>query len=66
MTDEPKKPRGFELLSPEQRRAMASRAGKATKAENRHFARHPEAAAEAGRKGGASLWDKRKGPRLPL
>jgi general stress protein YciG len=66
MTDEPKKPRGFACLSPEERKAMASRAGRATKPHNRHFARNPDAAVDAGRKGGAALWDKRKGPRLPI
>ncbi len=49
MTDEPRK-RGFAALSPERRREVAAKGGRAVAPENRPFARDPELAAEAGRK----------------
>lgn len=43
---------GFARLSPEDRRAMASRGGKSVPPELRGFSRHPLLAASSGRKGG--------------
>jgi general stress protein YciG len=48
------KPRGFAAMSQEQRRIIATKGGKAVKAEDRGFARDRAFAAEAGRKGGLS------------
>ncbi len=47
--------RGFASMSPEKRRELAIRGGKAVPAEKRTFSRDPEAARKAGRKGGLSV-----------
>jgi general stress protein YciG len=56
---ENKKPRGFALLSPEKRKAMASRAGKASQAKGKAYRLTSEKAREAGKKGGAKVRDLR-------
>ncbi|MGJ0509527.1 MAG: general stress protein [Methylocystis sp.] len=55
MEDKPKSKRGFASMSPEQRREIASKGGKAVPAERRSFAQNPDLAASAGRKGGKSV-----------
>lgn len=52
MTEPVKKPRGFAALSPEKRREIAARGGRATPAEKRSFSRNKALAAIAGKKGG--------------
>lgn len=59
-----KRPRGFAALSPEARSAMASMGGKACPAERRAYARDPELAAEAGRKGGQSFQARKREGKL--
>lgn len=51
--------RGFASLTPEQRRAVAAKGGKAVPPEKRSFSQSSELAASAGKKGGSVL--KRKG-----
>ena len=46
------KRRGFGSMSPERRKELATKGGKAIKPENRAFSRDRELAAKAGRKGG--------------
>lgn len=54
--DEPKKSkRGFASMSPEKRREIASKGGKAVPADRRSFPQDPTLAAKAGRKGGQSV-----------
>lgn len=50
MTD--KKPRGFAAMTPERRREIAARGGKAVPSERRGFALNKELAASAGKIGG--------------
>ena len=50
-----KKPRGFAAMSPEKRREIASKGGKAVAPENRTFSRQPDLAARAGHMGGTSV-----------
>lgn len=52
MTDKPKKPRGAAAWSPEFRKKMAIKGGRAGKPENRAFARDPDLSRRAGLKGG--------------
>jgi general stress protein YciG len=49
-----KQKRGFALLTPEERSAIASMGGKAVNPMNRAFARDRQLAAESGRKGGTA------------
>lgn len=49
-----KKLRGFAAMTPAQRRAIASKGGKAVPPEKRTFAKNPALAAAAGRIGGQS------------
>jgi general stress protein YciG len=56
---ETRKPMGLAALSPERRREIASMGGKA--ATIRYFRANPEAAKEAGRKGGLAKKGKRHG-----
>lgn len=53
--------RGLARLTPEERRAIASKGGKAVKPENRSFSRNPELAAEVGRRGGQKSSRAKKG-----
>ncbi len=54
--EQPKKSkRGFASMSPEVRRAIASKGGKSVPAEKRSYSQSPELAASAGRKGGQSV-----------
>ena len=53
MTDTPRKPRGFQTMTPEQRSAISRKGGASVKPENRSFARDPGLAATAGAKGGS-------------
>lgn len=46
--------RGFAAMDPEKRRLIASKGGKAVKAENRSFSKDKALAARAGTKGGKS------------
>lgn len=55
MSDPDRKPRGFALLSPEQRREIASRGGRAVRPEDRTFSRDRAYARRMGRKGGAAV-----------
>lgn len=50
--DKPKSRRGFAVMDPEKRRAIARKGGASVKAENRSFSKDHELAASAGRKGG--------------
>ncbi len=50
-----KKKRGFASMSPEKRREIASKGGKAVPAERRSFSQSAELASVAGRKGGQSV-----------
>jgi general stress protein YciG len=47
-----KKPRGFAAMTPERRREIASRGGRAVEPEMRSYSRNNLLAREAGRKGG--------------
>lgn len=47
--------RGFASMSPEKRREIASRGGKATSPEARAFAKNPELASRAGKVGGKAI-----------
>jgi general stress protein YciG len=49
---EPKKPRGFAAMTPEQRREISSRGGRNTPPEKRNFSRDPASAVLNGSKGG--------------
>jgi general stress protein YciG len=62
MTDQqkPRGKQGFASMDPKRVREIASLAGRATKPENRNFARNPQAASEAGRKGGLAAGRRRK------
>ena len=51
VTGKPKSKRGFAALSPERRKEIASRGGKAVKPENRFFSQEPGEAGAAGAKG---------------
>lgn len=55
MTEEtkPKSRRGFAALDPERQREISRKGGSSVPSDKRTFARDPEAAAAAGRKGGA-------------
>ncbi len=54
MTDEkPKRRGGFASMTPERRREVAAKGGSSVKPENRTFSKDRDAAANAGRKGGA-------------
>lgn len=55
MSEAPKKLRGFAAMSPERRRELASRGGKATPPEKRAFSRSPALAQSAGTKGGKAV-----------
>lgn len=46
--------RGFASMTPEKRREIASKGGKAVKPENRSFSTNNRLAIEAGRKGGSA------------
>lgn len=50
--DKPKAKRGFALMTPEQRSAIARRGGSAVRPDQRSFSKNRKLAAEAGRKGG--------------
>jgi general stress protein YciG len=47
-----KKPHGFALLSPEQRKEISAKGGRAVRSTSRFFARNPHIASQAGKKGG--------------
>jgi len=47
--------RGFASMSPERRREIAAKGGRAVKAENRSFSKDKSLAAKAGSKGGKSV-----------
>lgn len=51
--------RGFALMDPERRRAIASRGGKGSAPQDRAFSRSRELAAAAGREGGRVTGQKR-------
>lgn len=55
MTEKTKKPQGFAAMSPEKRREIAAKGGKAVQNSNRSFSKSKELAAAAGRKGGVSV-----------
>lgn len=61
MTDKPPSTRGFASLTPDQRRAVAAKGGKAVPPEKRSFSVNSALAAAAGKKGGSVLkrraWD---------
>lgn len=67
MSDErkEKKPRGFALLSAEERAEMSRRGGLALPASRRFFSTNRDAAVEAGRKGGVSGTGEVKNHRKP-
>ena len=46
--------KGFASMSPERRKELATKGGKATRPENRAFSRDRDLASEAGRKGGSA------------
>lgn len=52
---ESKKPMGFAAMSPEKRREIAARGGKAVRPETRSFFTNRELASTAGKKGGSSV-----------
>ena len=52
MTEPVKRRRGFAAMDPAMQRRLAASGGQAVAAEKRAFARNPELAREAGRKGG--------------
>lgn len=52
MPPEPKAPRGFALLSPERRKAIACLGGRSVPPSKRAFATNPALARSAGSKGG--------------
>jgi general stress protein YciG len=54
-SDEPKRKRGFALLSPDRQREIASQGGKSVPAEKRAFSIKRDLASEAGRNGGLTL-----------
>ena len=47
-----KSTRGFASMDPEKQRAIARKGGESVPSEKRSFARNPQLASEAGRKGG--------------
>ncbi len=54
--EQPKKSkRGFASMSPEVRRAIASKGGRSVPAEKRSYSQNPELVAAAGRKGGQNV-----------
>jgi len=55
VTVKAKKLRGFAVMSPEKRREIAAKGGKAVKAENRSFSKNRALAAKAGSIGGKSV-----------
>lgn len=55
MTKTGKSKRGFASMSPERRKEIASKGGKAVAPENRSFAKDRTLAASAGRKGGLAV-----------
>jgi uncharacterized protein len=60
MEDVQKKPTGFAALSPELRRELARKGGKAVPKEKRSFSTNKELASKAGRKGGVSCPDTKR------
>jgi general stress protein YciG len=50
--NKPKSRRGFAAMSAEMRAKIASRGGRAVRAEDRSFSKDPELARKAGQKGG--------------
>lgn len=50
----PKQKRGFAMLDPEQRKAVAAAGGRAVKPHNRSFSQDRDLAAAAGKKGGTN------------
>ncbi len=54
------KPRGLAALSPERRREIASKGGRAAHAKGTSYEWTPEEARRAGRKGGSALHRRRK------
>jgi len=51
----PKSNKGFASMTPERRREVASKGGKAVKPQNRSFSRDKDLAREAGKKGGKNV-----------
>ncbi len=51
----PKQRRGFACMTPEKRKELASRGGKAVPAGKRSFAQNRELASEAGKRGGMAV-----------
>jgi general stress protein YciG len=51
----PKSNKGFASMTPERRKELASKGGRAVKAENRSFSRDKNLAREAGKKGGKNV-----------
>lgn len=51
----PKSNKGFASMTPERRREVASKGGRAVKAENRSFSRDKTLARNAGKKGGKNV-----------
>jgi general stress protein YciG len=55
MDEKPKRPRGFAAMSPEKRKAIASRGGTSVPKEKRSFSQSRDLAARAGRDGGLNV-----------
>ena len=53
--EKPKRPRGFAAMSPEKRRAIASRGGTSVPKETRSFSQSRDLASRAGRDGGLNV-----------
>lgn len=55
MTEKTRKPQGFAAMSPEKRREIAAKGGKAVDNSKRSFSKSKELASAAGRKGGIAV-----------